>query len=153
MSVASIVNGSLALSNLAMVNTTTQGFCALTLDTSNNIVVNGSLSVNDTLITNTIASNNSTLTTTFEDSVTVNGVSTLNGSPNSLVITNNVDGSSGNFSGTLNAQILSVNNNSIFPTMTGQAQICFYNGALYFLNPANGLIYNFVFTGPVAAPN
>jgi hypothetical protein len=39
MSVASIVNGSLSLSNLAIVNTTTEGACGICYDTNNNLVI------------------------------------------------------------------------------------------------------------------
>ena len=45
MSVASIVNGSLSLSNLAIVNTTTEGACGICYDTNNNLIF-GSINSN-----------------------------------------------------------------------------------------------------------
>ena len=49
MSVASIVNGSLALSNLAIVNTTTEGACGICLDTNNNLIVSENTTMNQNL--------------------------------------------------------------------------------------------------------
>jgi len=49
MSVTSIVNGSLALSNLAIVNTTTEGACGICLDTNNNLIVSENTTMNQNL--------------------------------------------------------------------------------------------------------
>ncbi len=49
MSVASIVNGSLSLSNLAIVNTTTEGACGICYDTNNNLIVSEDTTINQSL--------------------------------------------------------------------------------------------------------
>ena len=49
MIVASIVNGSLSLSNLAIVNTTTEGACGICLDTNNNLIVSENTTMNQCL--------------------------------------------------------------------------------------------------------
>ena len=55
MSVASIVNGSLSLSNLAIVNTTTEGACGICYDTNNNLIVSEDTTINQSLTIGGIA--------------------------------------------------------------------------------------------------
>ncbi len=55
MSVASIVNGSLSLSNLAIVNTTTEGACGICYDTNNNLIVSEDTTINQSLTVGGVA--------------------------------------------------------------------------------------------------
>ena len=170
MSAQNLLFSSLPVSNLGLYDSTTQTIQTINSDASGNINLNSNVIVGNTLQTTGGIGNGSGTITTYN--VTAGGtVSAYNltatnnvQSPNmavtgtidvaNIVNSNSFSGSTGSFSYGCTAGWLALTNLSSLTNVTAGStgQIFFYNGGLYFYNPAETTYFQFTglteLTGP-----
>lgn len=152
MSAQNLLFSNLPVSSLGLYDSTTQTIQTINSDASGNINLNSNSNVNGNLaVTESMTVYNDLL---VNESITCNtfacGTNTFGScATGTLNVTQTLTGVSADFSATCNAQVLALDNlttSNPFPAKSGQGQIVFYNGGLYFYNAANNTYYQFNLT-------
>jgi hypothetical protein len=168
MSAQNLLFSSLPVSNLGLYDSTTQTIQTINSDASGNINLNSNVIVGNTLQTTGGIGNGSGTNTTYNvnagGSVSAYNLTATNNvaSPNmavtgtidvaNIVNSNSFQGGTGFFSLGCTAAWSALTNLSSVPTAGSTGQIFFYDGGLYFYNPAETTYFQFTgmteLTGP-----